>query len=88
MPNSLKLPKVELEELYKPPEWLSETVPCKAPYFPQMGDEIVYFIQGHEKYIEAITARSVYEVNPKDVPWPKMTFKVSNLFFTLYIVFV
>ncbi|KAF5287129.1 hypothetical protein FQA39_LY16052 [Lamprigera yunnana] len=65
----------ELPEVYKPPEWLSETMPCKAPYFPQMGDEIVYFLQGHQMYVEAVRAKPVYDVNPKDLPWSKMDLK-------------
>lgn len=39
----------EIPEEYKPPEWLSEVIPKKAPYYPQMGDEVVYFRQGHER---------------------------------------
>lgn len=36
----------EIPENFRPPEWLSEVIPRKAPYYPQMGDEIVYFRQG------------------------------------------
>ncbi|KAB0802050.1 hypothetical protein PPYR_04236 [Photinus pyralis] len=72
--NNAKTTK-ELPEIYKPLEWLSETMPCKAPYFPQMGDEIVYFTQGHQMYVEAVRTKSVYETNPKDLPWSKMEFK-------------
>ncbi|KAK4883678.1 hypothetical protein RN001_006997 [Aquatica leii] len=73
--SHVKVPKGELPEAYKPPEWLSETMPCKAPYFPQMGDEIVYFIQGHQMYVEAVRAKNVYDVNPKDLPWSKIQLK-------------
>lgn len=36
----------EIPENFRPPEWLSEVIPRKAPYYPQMGDEVVYFRQG------------------------------------------
>ena len=35
----------ELPPEYRPPEWLTATVPRKAPYVPQMGDEVMYFMQ-------------------------------------------
>lgn len=74
-----KLPQGgEVPDIYKPLEWLAETKPRKAPYCPQMGDEIVYFRQGHQLYIDAIREKKVYEVNPKDVPWMKGTIKVSG----------
>lgn len=44
----------EIPENFRPPEWLSEVIPRKAPYYPQMGDEVVYFRQGickRNKYI-------------------------------------
>ncbi|XP_018327576.1 bromodomain and WD repeat-containing protein 3 isoform X2 [Agrilus planipennis] len=65
----------EVPEIYKPSEWLAETRPRKAPYCPQMGDEVVYFRQGHELYIEAVKSKSIYEVNTKDLPWTKMQLK-------------
>lgn len=52
-------------------------MPCKAPYFPQMGDEIVYCRQGHEMYVEAVKTKTVYNINPKDLPWVKMNLKVA-----------
>ncbi|GBP04754.1 Bromodomain and WD repeat-containing protein 3 [Eumeta japonica] len=47
-------PNGEIPEIYRPAEWLSEVIPRKAPYYPQMGDEVVYFRQGHQRYIEAV----------------------------------
>ena len=32
---------------YWPSSWLAEYIPKKSPYFPQMGDEIMYLKQGH-----------------------------------------
>lgn len=36
-----------IPESFRPSEWLSEVVPRRTPYFPQMGDEIIYFRQGY-----------------------------------------
>lgn len=66
----------EIPELYKPLEWLAQTIPKKAPYVPQMGDEVVYFKQGHQLYLEMVKTRKLYEVNVKDLPWTKLELKV------------
>lgn len=61
----------EIPEVYRPPEWLSEVIPRKAPYYPQMGDEVVYFRQGHKLYLEAVQQKNVYElVGPE--PWVRL----------------
>jgi hypothetical protein len=41
--------------------WLAEMRPKKSPYFPQIGDILMYFKQGHEKYVER--ARNTYKIN-------------------------
>lgn len=74
--NIPKLVQGEIPDVYKPSEWLAETKPRKAPYCPQMGDEIVYFRQGHQLYVDAVQSKKVYEVNPKDLPWIKAKLKV------------
>ena len=51
--------------------WLAETQPKKTPYFPQIGDILMYFRKGHEKYIELVKERNVYKVNPREVQWMK-----------------
>lgn len=76
--NIPKLVQGEIPDIYKPLEWLAETKPRKAPYCPQMGDEIVYFRQGHQLYVDAVQNKKVYEVNPKDLPWIKGDLKVLN----------
>ena len=63
----------ELKEEFRPPEWLTDTVPRKAPYFPQMGDEVMYFHQGHVQYLKAVQSRHVYDVDlEKGQPWHKI----------------
>ncbi|XP_031621174.1 bromodomain and WD repeat-containing protein 3 isoform X2 [Contarinia nasturtii] len=61
----------EIPEIYRPPEWLSEVIPRKAPYYPQMGDEVVYFRQGHKCYLEAVQHKNVYK-NVGAEPWARL----------------
>ncbi|KAJ6635022.1 Bromodomain and WD repeat-containing protein 1 [Pseudolycoriella hygida] len=63
------IPDGEIPESYRPPEWLSEVVPKKTPYYPQMGDEVVYFRQGHQIYLDAVRAKKVYKVGNNVEPW-------------------
>lgn len=75
----IKIPRIwqnEIPENYKPAEWLAETKPRKAPYCPQMGDEVVYFRQGHQLYVDAVQSKKVYPLNPKDLPWLTRDLKV------------
>lgn len=74
--------KLKLNEQYRPCEWLSETRPRKSPYYPQMGDEIVYFMQGHQLYLNMVEIKKLYEINTKELPWNKLVIKVSLLFST------
>lgn len=53
-------------------------MPRKAPYFPQMGDEVVYFRQGHQLYVDAVRNKTLYDINPKEFPWSKVNLKVCN----------
>lgn len=63
---------MEVDEIppeFRLPDWLGETVPKKAPYFPQMGDEIMYFRQGHQLYVEAVLSRQLYQIDKRSLPW-------------------
>lgn len=66
------LPNGEIPDEYKPPEWLSEVIPKKAPYYPQMGDEVVYFRQGHERYFEHVKNKKLYALTGKFEPWQQL----------------
>ncbi|XP_077290896.1 bromodomain and WD repeat-containing protein isoform X2 [Arctopsyche grandis] len=67
------LPKVdEIPEPYRPSEWLCAVLPRKAPYHPQMGDECMYFKQGHARYLEAVTEKNIYKVSSRDKPWERV----------------
>ncbi|XP_055544224.1 PH-interacting protein [Wyeomyia smithii] len=59
----------EIPEQFRPPEWLSEVIPRKAPYYPQMGDEVVYLRQGHARYLEAVRTKNVFNLGNKCEPW-------------------
>lgn len=63
----------------RPPEWITTVIPRKAPFVPQMGDEVVYFRQGHEQYLHAVERKKVYKVDlDKNQPWHKIPYlKVS-----------
>lgn len=62
----------ELLRIFRPPDWLTDVVPRKQPYFPQMGDEVMYFRQGHEFYVKEVARRKVYPIDPnKNQAWHK-----------------
>ncbi|XP_045621318.2 bromodomain and WD repeat-containing protein 3 isoform X2 [Procambarus clarkii] len=68
----------EIPEEFRPPEWLTETFPKKAPYFPQMGDELIYFMQGHMLYVEAVMNRKLYTVDKRSLPWTRTSNKLRH----------
>ncbi|XP_030376234.1 bromodomain and WD repeat-containing protein 3 isoform X2 [Scaptodrosophila lebanonensis] len=72
-------PNGEIPELYRPAEWLSEVIPRKAPYYPQMGDEVVYFRQGHQRYLEAVRLKKVYKLSHSSEPWNFRTLRDHEL---------
>jgi len=63
----------ELAPEFRPPEWLTDVVARTTPYFPQMGDEVIYFVQGHQQYVEAVRTNGVYRIDvDRNQPWHKM----------------
>ncbi|XP_052866159.1 bromodomain and WD repeat-containing protein 3 [Anopheles cruzii] len=69
----------EIPEQFRPPEWLSEVIPRKAPYYPQMGDEVVYFRQGHQRYLEAVRTKSVYSLGNRCEPWATLDLRAHEV---------
>ncbi|XP_032721206.1 bromodomain and WD repeat-containing protein 1 isoform X1 [Lontra canadensis] len=69
------------EHLYEfhPPVWITDTTLRKSPFVPQMGDEVIYFRQGHEAYIEAVRRSNIYELKPNKEPWRKMDLRDQEL---------
>lgn len=68
----------EIPERYRPPEWLSEVIPRKAPYYPQMGDDVYYFRQGHQRYLDAVRTKNVYKVPASGEPWSQLDLRDSE----------
>lgn len=78
-PNGLLCSEGELCEEWLPPPWILETVPRRSPYVPQMGDEVIYFKQGHEAYVRAVRKAKVYSVNLQKQPWNRMELREQEL---------
>uniref|UniRef100_A0A8C4UPU2 Bromodomain and WD repeat-containing protein 1 n=1 Tax=Falco tinnunculus TaxID=100819 RepID=A0A8C4UPU2_FALTI len=72
---------VNLELSYDchPPVWITDTALRRSPFVPQMGDEVIYFRQGHEAYIEAVRRNNIYELNPHKEPWRKVVLRDQEL---------
>ena len=71
-------------EASEPSDWLAETRPKKWPYFPQIGDELMYFKQGHETYLKTVRARRIYKIDERKLLWMRSvpescTVKVAEL---------
>ncbi|XP_053314534.1 PH-interacting protein isoform X2 [Spea bombifrons] len=67
-----------LEE-WLPSAWITDTVPRRCPFVPQMGDEVYYFRQGHEAYVEMAKKNKIYRINAKKQPWHKMELREQEL---------
>ncbi|XP_062323853.1 PH-interacting protein isoform X1 [Osmerus eperlanus] len=67
-----------LEE-WLPSPWITDTVPRRCPYIPQMGDEVYYFRQGHEAYVEMAKQKKIFSINPKKQPWHKIELREQEL---------
>ncbi|XP_051961036.1 bromodomain and WD repeat-containing protein 3 isoform X2 [Xyrauchen texanus] len=65
------VPDGELEE-WLPPSWVRVTIPRRSPFVPQMGDELIYFCQGHQAYVRAVRRAKVYSINPQKQPWNRL----------------
>ena len=67
--DSSKMENIPLE--YHPSAWLAGHIPKKSPYFPQMGDEVMYLKQGHLGYINLVKQRNAYKIQSKEQAWLK-----------------
>uniref|UniRef100_A0A672I566 Bromodomain and WD repeat domain containing 1 n=1 Tax=Salarias fasciatus TaxID=181472 RepID=A0A672I566_SALFA len=65
-------PVLALSIEFRPSPWITDVIPRKSPFVPQMGDEVIYFRQGHEAYVEAVTRSELYPINLEKQPWKKM----------------
>ncbi|XP_062241263.1 bromodomain and WD repeat-containing protein 3 isoform X1 [Platichthys flesus] len=62
----------EVSNEFRPSPWITDVIPRKSPFVPQMGDEVIYFRQGHEAYVEAVSRSEQYPINLDKQPWKKM----------------
>uniref|UniRef100_A0AAQ4QE48 Bromodomain and WD repeat domain containing 1 n=1 Tax=Gasterosteus aculeatus aculeatus TaxID=481459 RepID=A0AAQ4QE48_GASAC len=62
----------EVSNEFRPSTWITDVFPRKSPFVPQMGDEVIYFRQGHEAYVEAVSRSDLYPINLDKQPWKKM----------------
>uniref|UniRef100_A0A8C7X9Q0 Bromodomain and WD repeat domain containing 1 n=1 Tax=Oryzias sinensis TaxID=183150 RepID=A0A8C7X9Q0_9TELE len=70
--KSKKAKTKEVSNEFRPSPWITDVIPRKSPFVPQMGDEVIYFRQGHEAYIEAVSRSNLYLINLEKQPWKKM----------------
>uniref|UniRef100_A0A671MYB9 Bromodomain and WD repeat-containing protein 3-like n=1 Tax=Sinocyclocheilus anshuiensis TaxID=1608454 RepID=A0A671MYB9_9TELE len=68
------VPAGDLDELL-PPSWIMETIPRRSPFVPQMGDELIYFRQGHQAYVRAVCRAKAYSINPQKHPWNRLNLR-------------
>ncbi|KAG7319574.1 hypothetical protein KOW79_016717 [Hemibagrus wyckioides] len=62
----------EVSNEFRPSAWITDVIPRKSPFVPQMGDEVIYFRQGHEAYVDAVCRSNLYPINLDKQPWKKM----------------
>uniref|UniRef100_A0A4X2L6T9 Bromodomain and WD repeat domain containing 3 n=1 Tax=Vombatus ursinus TaxID=29139 RepID=A0A4X2L6T9_VOMUR len=67
------------------PQWILDTIPRRSPLVPQMGDELIYFRQGHEAYVRAVRKAKIYSVNLQKQPWNKMDLREQEFVKTVGI---
>lgn len=84
---SKKSSKRASEKVMRHPEWLMDMVPRKTPYFPQIGDEVVYFHQGHQSYVQAVKRCRVYHIRDRDQPWLRLQLREQEMLRVLAVTF-
>uniref|UniRef100_A0A8C6XUR3 Pleckstrin homology domain interacting protein n=1 Tax=Naja naja TaxID=35670 RepID=A0A8C6XUR3_NAJNA len=72
-------PKERKQKVWLPSVWITDPVPRRCPFVPQMGDEVYYFRQGHEAYVLMAKKNKIYSINPKKQPWHKMELREQEL---------
>ncbi|XP_065293659.1 bromodomain and WD repeat-containing protein 3 isoform X1 [Dermacentor albipictus] len=85
--KSKKSSKRASEKILRHPEWLMDMVPRKTPYFPQIGDEVVYFHQGHQSYVQAVKRCRIYHIRDQSQPWMRHRLREQELLRVLDVKF-
>uniref|UniRef100_A0A8C5TJY7 Bromodomain and WD repeat domain containing 3 n=1 Tax=Malurus cyaneus samueli TaxID=2593467 RepID=A0A8C5TJY7_9PASS len=83
--NGLLSLEGEPSEEWLAPQWILDTIPRRSPFVPQMGDEIIYFRQGHEAYVRAVRKAKIYSINMQKQPWNKMELREQEFVKTVGI---
>ncbi|XP_046732894.1 bromodomain and WD repeat-containing protein 3 isoform X3 [Silurus meridionalis] len=65
----------EVSNEFRPSTWITDVIPRKSPFVPQLGDEVIYFRQGHEAYVDAVCRSNLYPINLDKQPWRKMALR-------------
>uniref|UniRef100_A0A8C3LGJ5 Bromodomain and WD repeat-containing protein 1 n=1 Tax=Chrysolophus pictus TaxID=9089 RepID=A0A8C3LGJ5_CHRPC len=84
-PSGLLSMEGEPSEEWLAPQWILDTIPRRSPFVPQMGDEIIYFRQGHEAYVRAVRKAKIYSINMQKQPWNKMELREQEFVKTVGI---
>ncbi|KAJ7419398.1 hypothetical protein WISP_54044 [Willisornis vidua] len=84
-PGGLLALEGEPSEEWLAPQWILDTIPRRSPFVPQMGDEIIYFRQGHEAYVRAVRKAKIYSINMQKQPWNKMELREQEFVKTVGI---
>ncbi|KAG8591030.1 hypothetical protein GDO81_007020 [Engystomops pustulosus] len=69
----------EISNDWRPSNWVTDTTPRRSPFVPQMGDEVIYFRQGHEAYINAVQRSNLSIGNSLKEPWRKCVLRDQEL---------
>ncbi|KAM8965150.1 bromodomain and WD repeat-containing protein 3 isoform 1-T1 [Sarcophilus harrisii] len=84
-PSGLPAVAGEPSEEWLAPQWILDTLPRRSPLVPQMGDELIYFRQGHEAYVRAVRKAKIYSINLQKQPWNKMDLREQEFVKTVGI---
>ncbi|XP_056665186.1 bromodomain and WD repeat-containing protein 3 isoform X5 [Monodelphis domestica] len=84
-PSALPAVTGEPSEEWLAPQWILDTIPRRSPLVPQMGDELIYFRQGHEAYVRAVRKAKIYSINLQKQPWNKMDLREQEFVKTVGI---
>ncbi|XP_056415651.1 bromodomain and WD repeat-containing protein 1 [Hyla sarda] len=69
----------EISSDWRPSNWITDTTPRRSPFVPQMGDEVIYFRQGYEAYLNAVQRSNLSIGSSLKEPWKKCVLRDQEL---------
>ncbi|RWS17105.1 bromodomain and WD repeat-containing protein 3-like protein [Dinothrombium tinctorium] len=66
-------------KITKYPDWLICVYPKRSPYFPQIGDEVVYIRVAHEHYLETVRKNKEYKLHARTQAVKRKNMKEEQL---------